>query len=405
MNIPFHRALIAAALVAALAAPALAAPDDRAMAPSGRDQQGLYWQGHEQLKAGRWDEAIARFSELEQDLRRSEPASADAAMYWRAYAQAKAKRLGEARATLDRLRREFPQSRWLGEVQRLQDELGSAPARSGGEEVALVDAAIEGLLAAPPERALPLLKRVVEGNYATRSKKRALFVLSQIDDPQASTLVMQVAREGEGALRREAINMLGIGGDLASLQALYSGSSEREVRKAVLDAYLIAGHKAGLLAVAQDAAAADLRRDAVHLLGAAGAGEELRLLLDKERDEGLLDAVVDALGISGNAAVLAGLARDAQRPLPLRRKALQALGIAGAEQELPALYRELADPALKDAALDGLMISGNGAALRELYRQAGDDEEKRRILRVLTLVGDEGALDAIEAAIEQGERQ
>lgn len=406
-RIPGRRTVLALLLAAALAGNVTAAPDDRAMAPSGRDQQTLYWQGHEQLKAGRWDEAIARFAELEDDLRRSEPASADAAMYWRAYALAKARRVGEARAMLDRLRREFPSSRWTGEVERLQKELGGTAAAHDGQDD-LVETAIEGLLGAPPERALPLLERVVSGNYAARSKKRALFVLSQMDDPRAAALILQVARSDDRTLRREAITMLAIGGgaeSFAALDALYAESRERDVRKAVLGAYLVGGHHDGLLAAARDPADPELRLEAVRLLGAAGAHTALRALYASETDPKVLETVIDAFGISGDAATLAEAVRDSARPKGLRGKALQALGIAGAGAELGALYRELADPELKAAALHGLLIAGDERQLHELYRRAGNDEEKRRILRVLSLTADDSAIDAIEEAISNGERR
>lgn len=412
MNMSFHHRSIARMLAAALAltlnVAALAAPDDRAMAPSGRDQQALYWQGHEQLKAGNWEAAAARFSELEQALRRSEPASADAALYWRAYALAKAKRQGEAQATLDRLRREFPKSRWMAEVDRLQQSLGTPSSKPGEEADELVDAAIDGLLAAPPERALPLLKRVVEGNYAARSKKRALFVLSQLDHPDATSLVLQAARGGDAALRREAIHMLGIGGDKGALKVLaeiYAASNESEVKRAVLDAYQIAGYTEGLLMVVDDGSDPKLQRHAVHALGVAGDRKALTALLTGKRDEVVQQAVVEALGIAGDTESLAQLAGDGGRSVKLRRRALESLGVAGAGQRLAALYAELDAPELREAALQGLMIAGDSERLRSLYQAARSDDEKRALLRMLSVVGDDAALDALEAAIEQGERK
>jgi len=406
MNIPFRRTLITAALaasiVATLAAPAHAAPDDRAMAPSDKDHQTLYWQGHEQLKAGRWEDAAARFAALEEALRRSEPASADAALYWRAYALAKAKRVGAARGALDRLRREFPQSRWMAEVERLQGELGT-PRKVDAEQTPLVEAAIEALISAPPERALPLLKRVVEGKYDSRSKQRALFVLSQIDLPEARELVLATARGGDPAVRREAITMLGIGGDPAALEAMYRETDDAAIRGERLGAFLVAGHTPGLLMVAKDTSDPERRREAVHLLGAAGATDALRELLASERDADVLEAVVDALGISGNAALLGELAGDAKRPEALRGKALKAMGIAGAGGELADLYAGLDADSLKQAALEGLLISADGDALRRLYSAAGSDDEKRRILRVLSMLGDDATLDVIEETITQGE--
>ena len=49
------------------------------------------------------------------------------------------------------------------------------------EELAL--AAMEGLMAQAPERALPIIKKVLAGPQTRLVKQRALFVLSQIDSP------------------------------------------------------------------------------------------------------------------------------------------------------------------------------------------------------------------------------
>ena len=64
------------------------------------------------------------------------------------------------------------------------------------EELAL--AAMEGLMAQPPERALPIIKKVLAGSQTTLVKQRALFVLSQIDSPEAA---------GDPARRRLAHRM------------------------------------------------------------------------------------------------------------------------------------------------------------------------------------------------------
>ena len=70
---------------------------------------------------------------------------------------------------------------------------------SGDEELAL--AALEGLMAQPGERALPIIKKVLAGQQSTLVKKRALFVLSQIHMPEAQQLLAQTSRSSNEALR------------------------------------------------------------------------------------------------------------------------------------------------------------------------------------------------------------
>ena len=71
------------------------------------------------------------------------------------------------------------------------------------EELAL--AAMEGLMAQAPERALPIIKKVLAGPQTRLVKQRALFVLSQIDSPEAQEILVQTARSSDPAMRGEAI--------------------------------------------------------------------------------------------------------------------------------------------------------------------------------------------------------
>lgn len=404
LALPLRALSLALALAAGSAA---AAPDDRAMAPKGSASQALYWQGHEQLKQGRWEQALQQFVELEQQLRRDEPAAADSALYWQAYAQRQGRRVAEARATVERLQREFPQSRWLADAQSLLGAPAAATsvAADAAEREDLVESALAGLLSAPPERALPLLQRVIAGNYSARSKERALFVLSQIDDPQASAQILQIARSGEPELRDRAIRMLGMSGNDAArqaLQTLYRDSSELTVRQSVLHAWMITADSASVLQAAQTDPSTKLRAEAVRLLGAMGALDELRQLLSASTDADVQESALDALGIAGASDDLVAVATG-KAALPLRMQALRGLGIAGAGEQLVALYPRLESAELKAAAREGLLISGHQSGLRQLYNAAQDRDEKRELLKLISLLGGDDALDAIEQAIEEGE--
>ncbi|MBD8526169.1 HEAT repeat domain-containing protein [Pseudomarimonas arenosa] len=391
--------LAAILLSGVLSGAAIAVPNDQAMAPSGKDNQSLYWQGHESLKRSDWSEAFKQFETLEQRLRKDEPQAVDAALYWQAYSLNQAKRRKEASVVIDKLRREFPLSRWMAEADRLLEQRKPANAENG-----LVDAALDGLMSAPPERAIPLLKKVIEGDYPAQSKQRALFVLSQLDGGEASQMILAVAKDANNPLRREAIQMLGIGGDAEAMKALGQiyQHGDHASREAVLDAYMVAGNVDGILVAAKSIQDAELQVHAIHLLGALGASDALKDLAAHSQDRNVLGATLDAFGISGDVAALAQFSRG-QADVELRAKALRNLGVAGASADLAALYPELSHPELRRAALEGLMISGDSKALSTLYGRARDDDERREILRMMTITGDDAALDLIEQAIREGE--
>ena len=134
-------------------------------------------------------------------------------------------------------------------------------------------AAIEALISAPPQRALPIVTRVLQGDDSDEIKEKALFVLSQIETQEARDLLVEVARSGSPGLREDAVRMIGINGEpaaMAALADLYRAGDE-DMREAVLEAYLIADDADAVLAIAEAATTADEFESAVQTLGAMNA--------------------------------------------------------------------------------------------------------------------------------------
>lgn len=273
------------------------------------------------------------------------------------------------------------------------------PAPTEQEQLAI--AALEGLMAAPPERALPLLKRVLEGPQTDLVKMRALFVLSQVDGDEAQQILLGRARAGSGELRLEAIRMVGIGGNEASLAALKEiyQSGDGEVREAVLHAYLIADRSADVAALARAASNEEEAEQAIRTLGAMGALAELRQLGDLGKHGG---ALVHAYAIAGDLDSLRKLAQGAD-DANVRIDAVRSIGIIGSPESAAALrdiYKGSKDAEVRSAALEGLMIQGNEEGLLEIYRASTDPQEKQAVLRHLTIIGGDAALEAIDAALQ-----
>ena len=74
-------------------------------------------------------------------------------------------------------------------------------------------AALEALISAPPERALPIVDKVLSGNHSAELKESALFILSQMETPESQSRLLAFANDSQGELQAEAIRMIGIGGD------------------------------------------------------------------------------------------------------------------------------------------------------------------------------------------------
>lgn len=407
--------LLVLASTFALGAHTAIAASESDMAPAGKASNELYWQGQAALKKSDWATALKRFTDLEHLLREKEPQSADAALYWEAYSLVQAKRTAEAKGVLDKLRREFPKSRWSKDADVLVQSSSSTTAKSASENAAagsddeeLAEIAIEGLMSAPSERALPLLKKVLQGRHSIKIKKRALFVLSQLDEGAGLDDVVEATRNAsDPELRVEAIRILGINGEdraIGRLRDIYASSKDAHEKRQIIEAYLVADRKDLILAAARGEADPDVRADAIQKLGALDATDELRQLFDTTRDADNQRAIVEALGVAGSSDALAGIAGNAQQSEGIRVAALHALGVAGdrgGEGALVKLYAQANTPALRDAVLQGLLISGDSGAVLTLYRNAKNVDEKKALLRTLTIMGDDAAIDAIQDELDK----
>jgi HEAT repeat protein len=279
-------------------------------------------------------------------------------------------------------------------------------APTGDEELAL--AALEGLLAQPGERALPILKKVLAGSHSTLVKQRALFVLSQIDSAEARQLLAQTSRSTNADLRREAIRSIGISGDpkgIESLQELYNAGNE-EAKNEVLQAWLISGRKDLVYQAAVSAKSEEEANAAIRMLGAMGATDELRKLGDRPNAS---SGLVEAYAISGDLASLRKIAETSANR-DTRLDAVRKIGIVSSQEARAALreiYGKTTDAEIKEAALQGMLIAGDDKGVLELYRAAKSSDDKRALLRYLSMMDSDVALEAIDQALgekaEKGE--
>lgn len=285
-------------------------------------------------------------------------------------------------------------------AQAAPDAAGSER-RTPTEDEQLSLAALEGLMAQPAERALPILKKVLAGPQTPLVKRRALFVLGQIDSQEARDLLLQTAKSSP-ELRGEAIRSIGIGGDAKTLDALSEiyKTGDAEVKKDILQAWMIAGRKQAVYDVAVNAKTEDEASEAIRMLGVMGATEELRKLGDRPtQPRGLLEAYAIAGDLEGLLKIVNGPGDRAMRVDAVRR-----IGIIGrddARKALREIYAKSTDAEMREAALQGMLISQDEEGVLALYRAAKTADEKRSLLRMLTLMGGDVALQAIDAQLEK----
>ena len=268
-------------------------------------------------------------------------ARADGAIYWKAYALNKLGRRDEALAAIAELRKSHPSSRWLDDARALEIEIKQAggkpvsPESADDEELKLM--ALNSFMNTDPERALPLLEKLLHSSQSPKIKERALFVLTQSGSAKARQLVVQMAKGGSNPdLQMKAVHYLGVMGGRQELGEVYAATNDLDVKRAVLHGLMVAGAKDELLAAAKGEKSTELRQQAIHWLGTMGAEPELWQLYQAEPSAEVRQTIIHALFIGGKTDHLVEVARTAKEP-ELRQQAIHWLGVSDSRRTGDAL--------------------------------------------------------------------
>jgi hypothetical protein len=292
-------------------------------------------------------------------------------------------------------------NRQLSQLDALRTGVAGVDARAPSEQEQLALAALEGLMAVSAERALPLLKKVLNGNQSDLVKARALFVLVQTGHKEAPGIVLDIAKRGAPALRVEAIRAIGIGGEKTSVDALAQiyASGDQSSKDAVLEALMVAEQPEQVYQIAINAKSEAEVAKAVQMLGAMQASDQLRRLSAAGRGGA---ALLDALAVSGDLASLKKLALSAsdQRTRIDAARGIGIIDTAEAKAALREIYQVQQSAEVRAAALEGMLIAEDSAGVLALYKAANTPAEKRTILRTLSLMDGDAAMQAIDAALD-----
>ena len=377
--------------------PSIAGLSFQAQQSTGEDPD--YRKGRQELDARQWDRAIASFDAAAA----KKGALADGALYWKAYALNRAAHLQEALATIDALRQRYPASRWNSDAEALDVEIrgrGGAPVSPGtepNEDLKLM--AINSLLQSDPDKAFPVLERLLKGNSSAQVKERALFVLTQSPAPGARKLLSDIAKGTSNPdLRLKAIRYLGMMGNQESrneLASIYNSSSDKEIKRSILQSFMLSGSRSFLLKAAKTERDPELRRDAIRQLMLTGGQDELWQMYQTSTSVEEKRQILQSMFLGGNSSKLLDIARNEKDP-SLRIAAIKSLGIMGGNGRgdvLVSIYKSSQNHEIKNAVLESLFIQQNGKALVELARNESNPEMKRRIVQKLSMVHSKDAAD------------
>jgi HEAT repeat protein len=384
--------------------------------------QTPYDEGQKALREQRWMEASHHFEQAAEATGSGQTEVA-AAMYWRAHALYKAGHQGDAARQVLELERKHPESHWLAEARALQIEhQGSIDDATAEDELRLF--ALSQLLERDFDRALPLVMDILRNSASGDVRQDALFILGMSDSPEAQRLIAEAARDSSNPeLQVNAVLMLAMAGSdtsLELLQGLYTESAKREIKQAVLHAYLNAQTPGPLVEILRWETDPEMQRDLIYALGTMEATSELHELYPKLNSSETRMAAVEAFAIAGDGEMLRQVLETETDP-ELRMMAIQGLAIQGGDDSSELIRAQYAkatsneekfmvleamaihggaadlalqvvrtetDPELQQMAIQILGVSGSTTELAELYDSVTDVETRMMILQSMAIAGD-----------------
>ncbi len=358
----------------------------------------LYNQGTTALNAGQWQLALQAFDQVLQ----LHGAHADGALYWNAYALNKLGRRDDALGSLSRLESTYPRSQWIKDSRALEVEIrqsmGQAvsPDKVSDEDLKLI--ALNGLMNSDPERAVPVLEKILQGDQPERVKDHALFVLAQSGSPQAHSVILSIARgNADHKLQRKALDDVALFGGKQGreeLAQLYATTDDVEVKKSILRGFMVSGEKDRVLDAAKNEKNPALRSEAVHQLGVMGGGNELWEMYQNEPSQDIKKQIIQAFFVGGQKDRLVELAQT-EKDDALRREAIRCLGLMGpgTADALTALYQNDKSPDIRKEIMNAFFLQGNAKALVNVARNESDPQLRKAALEKLSLMHSKDAAD------------
>ena len=362
--------------------------------------QTPYDEGQKALREQNWTEAADQFKKAI----KADREQADASMYWRSHALYKAGRKSEAERQVRSLERKYPDSRWVKEAQLLEIEHnGAEPVLSGAADGSDLDEelrmyALAQLMDRDPERALPLVLDMMNSTGSENVRSDTLFILGMSDDPRAQQLIAQIARDSKNPdLQVNAIHMLGISSNQPSidlLSDLYHESTSIEVKKAVIQAYMIGDDSDAvvdlLLKMLKTEKNPELQKEIIQALGVMDATEQIAALYTSLDGFELRKTVLQAMMIADDTDGLIKVL-ESEKDAELRAVAMEMLAVNGdkaSAEYLVGLYPGGSQKE-KAAIIQSMMIMDNAEGLIDLMKNETNPELKREILQMLVVMDSE----------------
>ena len=262
----------------------------------------------------------------------------------------------------------------------------------GGEEDDRV-AALNALLQMSPDRAVPILRRVLarRDQCSEVLRRKAVFLVAQKVTPETENILLDAMRNDPDAEVREQavfwLSQVPTERAVDALEQILFTSRDSNIREKAL--FALSQHRsprggAILRDVARsDSMPNDVRDKAIFWIGQRRSAENaafLRDLYTRLRNEELKDKVIFSVSQmrgEGSQKWLLDIAADSRESIEMRKKALFWAGQSGlAASDLATMYDRLTDAEMKDQAIFVLSQKRDREAVDKLMAIAKTDKDR-----------------------------
>jgi HEAT repeat protein len=403
----------------------------------------LYREARERLNRGDYRRAARLFRDVRRRYSRSSYV-ADA-LYYEAFALYRTgddDALREALEALELQREEYPDAATRGDAAALETRIEGELARLGDAEAAervterasgigvegecpeedddIRLAALNALLNMNAERAIPILKKVLERREACSEqlRRKAVFLVSQQHSDETTSILLDAARnDPDPEVRSQAVFWLSqVSSEEAvdALEDILFNESEIEIQEKAIFA-LSQHHSDRASAILRDYAErrdvpTELREKAIFWIGqhdSAENAEYLRGLYETLEDEELKEKVIFSLSQLGRRSGewLLEIARDPSEPVNLRKKAIFWASQSGASMgEFAALYDAVSEREIREQLIFAFSQSSRREAvdkLMDIARSDADEGLRKKAIFWLGQSNDPRAAEFLLELIEQ----
>lgn len=252
-------------------------------------------------------------------------------------------------------------------------------------------AALNALLQMDAERAMPILKKVLERRDPCSAglRRQALFLVSQKRTPETANILMNAARsDPDPEVREKAVFWLSqVPGSTPLLETILKGNADQNIKEQALFALSQQSEPRAQQVLREFALreneSEDLRDKAIFWLGQRRSSENtefLRNLYSRLTNQKLREKVLFSLSQqrgAGNEVWLMNIAVNPREDIELRKKALFWAGQSGvAIPELATLYDRMPDTEMREAIIFSLsQRQRDPAAMDKLFDIARNEKD------------------------------